>query len=483
MRGANAASFRGQVRDGLAWLAGLAVFREVLQFPLTVAMTRLLVPEDYGRFALVMAILTFVNVFSFRSFLEHTLQLRQGSEPDYHTHFAAGAVFQSLLFTSVNGLAFAFAGFPQYGAVAPLLHVMSLLFFLEWMSELRFRMLERRLEWRRLRMLQGTGFVLYGATALAMAVAGAGVWSLLLPSLLVTLPSIADLWASERWRPRWTFSVESFAPAWRYGLSRIGSGLAQTSRPLMENAVLAQTIGFAALGLFGRAVGLAQLACTKAPVLLTSALFPILTRIEPGSERYRRAAGLVLCTVAWLVAPAVVVPGLLSEPAISWLYGTQWVEAAVYLPLALVGAAAAAVAQTASMLLLAGLHPRICLIGDLMTLVGTVASLAVLLPRGAIGYLAGVAAVNSVWLAFLLYWLVRTGSISTSGVVEALVMPMPAVLVALLLQTWMTAPAAAALFLPLYAISLRMLSAGPLSEVLHYCPGSGRLRRILWLPA
>ena len=475
-------SFRNNVRGGFAWLVGLMIFRDVMQFGLMLVLTRLLSPAAYGQFGVVTAILTFANVFSFRSFLEHTLQVR-GVEPDYQTHFTMGVAFQASLTAFMNLLALALARTTRFAPVAPLLHAMSALFLLEWMSELRVRMLEWRLDWRRLRMLQACGLCLYSSAALSLAVSGAGVWSLLLPSLLVTLPMIYDLLVREGWRPDWTFNAATYMAAKRWGLARIGSGAAQTGRPLIENTLFAQMAGFAALGFFGRATGLAQLACLRIPTLLTTALFPVLTRLEPNTDRYRRAADLVLCAAAWAVVPVASILALLAAPVIQIVYGARWLPAAPLLPLTLASAGLAALTQVSSTLLLGNLQPRVCAINDLLMLSGTAASLFLLLPIGPAAYLSGVICVNTASLLLALFWLRRTGAISLAGIRHALQMPAASVLAAFLLMKWLPPLAGAALTVILAAPLLRLLSPGPLSEVLHFCPGTGRLRRLLWLPA
>ena len=51
-------------------------------------------------------------------------------------------------------VALGLARLPDYAAVAPVLHVMSISFLLDLPSEFRVKMLERELNWRRLRLLQ-----------------------------------------------------------------------------------------------------------------------------------------------------------------------------------------------------------------------------------------------------------------------------------------------------------------------------------------
>jgi O-antigen/teichoic acid export membrane protein len=65
-----------KARSGVLWVTGLNIFRDLLQFGTMLVLVRLLAPKAYGEFSLISSVMVFFTVFSFRSFLEHTLQLR-----------------------------------------------------------------------------------------------------------------------------------------------------------------------------------------------------------------------------------------------------------------------------------------------------------------------------------------------------------------------------------------------------------------------
>ena len=77
-----------------------------------------------------------------------------------------------------NGIALVAREIPTYAEAAPLVHAMSFLFLLKWPHEIRARMLERALDWRRLRLLQAAGLLAVALTSILMALAGAGAYAL-----------------------------------------------------------------------------------------------------------------------------------------------------------------------------------------------------------------------------------------------------------------------------------------------------------------
>ena len=481
--------------SGILWTTGFNVFRDVLQFGLMLALVRLLAPAVYGQFGLVTSILGFLSVFSLRVFVEHTLQIRPGGEVDYQLYFTVSVVLQVILFVVANVAALVLKHVPTYAPVAPLLHVMSPLFLIDIASEFRSRMLEREMAWGRLRTLQAIGFAANAVASLAMAAAGFGVYALLVPVLLFALPAGLDLIFTVRWRPTWKWDAEAFRPALRYGLTRLVSCLVIWTRQLLESSYLVQIAGFTMYGIYGRALGLAAICCLKVPSLLTQALFPVLTRLEPGSDVSNRAGTLVLCSVAWTTFPAAVVFSVLASPVVHTLYGQRWNAAIPFVPWAMAASTGIALTQAGTLLLVANLHQKRGSIIDIFNLAGTAIALWTLAPRGITLYLTGTCAVQTVAFLITLLWLHRTGAVSISGMVNSLVVPGCNAAVTYLAMEGISPylplsrhvlPGAilyGALFSTIYVVLLRLVSGRQCREVVRFLPGHNYLQRLLLLEA
>ena len=483
-----------QARLAVLWNAGLTLFRDLLQFVVMVVLVRLLAPKAYGQFGMVTTITGFLNVLSFGNFLAYTLQVRRDEDVHYQDHFTAGAFIQFCIFLIANVIAFALRFLPAYAEVAPLVHIMSLVFLLDWPSELRIRMLERALDWRRRRLLQAMGMLIGAVAAVALAAMGAGAYALIVQGLLASVPFIFDLFLIQRWRPTWTWSAKNYASACHFGGTRMMSGLAGTGRQLMESGVLVQLIGFAKFGIYGRAIGIAQIFCFRFAYLLTQAVYPVLTKIEPGTHAYSRASALLLRTVGWIVVPLGVLFAVLADPLVKDVYGQKWLEAIPLLPWAMAGGVAASICSTAYQLLLGNQQARRCFFSDLWILIGTGLSLFAFAPKGVVSYLIAMTVIQVTALVMLLGWLYADRAITVPGIVSAIIWPAVAALSAFAIcevtlrwrgivkvETFYTAVAYGIGFGFVYLAVLRLLFGSQLAELIQYFPGSRRLSSLLML--
>jgi len=486
-------SLAGRARLAIVWSTGFQLFRDLLQFGLTLVLVRLLPAEAYGQFGFLTTLLSFLTLYSFREFLGHTLQARDHERVHYQDHFTAGLVIQVAIFLVANLVAVALRWIPAYAPVAPVLHLMSVLFLLDLPSEFRVKMLERALDWRRLRLLHGLALLAGGVWSIVLALSGWGVYALLLPTLLVPLPFAYDLFVREGWRPDWSWSWKRYRPSWEFGAMRIAAGSFVGVALMLESSWLAGALGFAVLGLVGRATGLAQLLCGRVAGLLALSVYPVLTRIPPGTDSYRQASAMYLRTVLWTVVPAAVVAGLLAAPLVHVLYGNQWTDAIPMVPWTMAGAAVAAAAQTGYTLLLAHGRQDRCLRADMWRLAGTVIILVAVLPLGIERYLMALVVIHLVSLALVMRWLANAGAVSSRGLTDAFAPPLVSAAAAgavLLVVRGVAAPSGSpagtsilygAVFAAAYLVCLRLAFVPQLRELVSYLPERQRISRLLRL--
>ncbi|MDR1989808.1 MAG: oligosaccharide flippase family protein [Acidobacteriaceae bacterium] len=484
-----------KARQAVAWTAGITIFQDLLQLAITLNLTRLLPPDAYGKFSFVNTTIGFFTVFSFREIVNYTLLVRSDEETNYQDQFTAGVFIQGALFLLVNLMAFGIRSLPAYAPAAYALHIMSLLLPLDLISEFRVKMIERQMDWKRLRTLHAVGLTLGAVLALSMAFAGGGVYSLLVPSLMMPIPFAYDLFVREGWRPTWELRRERYLPAFRFGITRIGSGGAVTISSFIESAVLTRAIGFVQLGIYNRALGLSVLVCQRVAALFVNALYPVLARVTIQSDQYRRVSALILRCMAWAVIPLAVGIGLTAEPVIRLLYGTQWLDAVHLVPPALAIGALISLVHVTYVLLLAHQRQQYCLAADLVRLSGTVLALVFALGHGLETYMLALIAMHTVILLATLSWLYRDRAMRWTGVQAAFTPALvgaAAAFASVAMLQWLTGMtigpiwtgfAAGALFMTVYLTSLRVVFPASLRELVCQLPRSATLLSLLRLPA
>lgn len=480
-------------KGAILWSAGLNIFRDVLQFAQMLILVRLLDPAIYGMAGMASTIIGFIGLMSFQHIIPHVLQIRPGGEVNFHQHFSAGIVINGTLFVLTNIVAISLRLSEQYIHLQPLIHILSVTFLLSVPVHMRTTMLQRNHDWSRLRVLQMAGILISIISAVAMALAGMGVYALVVPGLLASTTFLVDLFLFAGWRPHWQWSYSSYRETLQFGLNRAGSNALNGGRVLIQNTLITNNYQFAGFGIFGRAEGLANMFCGRIAQEVSNALYPVITHVEEQTERFQRISGLVLQSIAWVVIPIAVFFSLEAEKIVRLLYGSKWLDVIPLLSPAMAIGVGVSIGATAYRLLLANEQKDLCLRSDIAAFVMAVIAMIILIPFGLYIYLVGAAVVTIIVATILITLLIHTEGIQSRGVATALIPPGLAagfgaaslvgmnIVLANKLALVFHLLAAGLVFSLVYIFVLRIFFKAHLSEIMIYLPGGQRLGRLLYL--
>jgi O-antigen/teichoic acid export membrane protein len=319
------------LRSGLAWNTIYQVFSGAIAFGSMLILVRIFPPREYGRAAAVSAFLTLLNCVNCRQYAGHAIQLPHGVEPNWSQHFSFSFIGQSLLALICNLVAAACWFLPAYRDIALLLHVGSFGVFLECFTQTSGLMLERALDFRRLRILGAIGTILYTATVLSFGVSGFGAAAIVLGSQVTGFPLCFDLLFVRKWRPRkgWWRDLDwrTYKPSLQWGLVVASSSSLSAARSGLEFAVLPVRVGFTSMGLWNRGQGLFAISVGRLLGILQQTVYPVLPRFAADRDRFRPYATIFEQVMLWLLIPSTIFLGLEGKSLSRLLYGVKWVAA------------------------------------------------------------------------------------------------------------------------------------------------------------
>lgn len=482
-----------KAREGLLWGGGYRVFQIALQTTITLMLVRLLTPRDYGIYAVVASTIGLVNAISFENFLAHTLQVRRDDEVHFQDHFTAAFGLQSVVFAVSVGVAvtwgmlYGFAGTPLY------LLAMSPVLLLSVFGSFRSYMLRRELNWRRARILLGLGIVASGASSIALAWAGWGVFALLLGPQVKYLPHFFDLFFVERWRPTFQWTWRNYVASWKFGLNRMASNYFSRGGEFFQQVGVAHFADLATLGYFGRALGLFRMSVIDFSSTATYAIYPVLTKFEPRTPEFARAASLVLRGICWVVVPTSVMVGLYSDVVIRYVFGEQWLDAILLVPLATGIGCTTAVTACVYQLSLANKQEKDCLYVDAAHFAGMTISIPLLAFGSLQSYMLGLLTTEVVIFVVLCWKLKQANGVTTAEVFKSLAEPAAATTLAVgttfgMMNVAGWPPEAPLVTIlsgiscgMLYVFVLRILFPQSFAELTKVAPAASRVARLLRL--
>ena len=298
--------------------------QDLLQLITMLILVRILLPEDYAIFTLVLSTHGLIGAFAHQSFIAHSLQVDSKQKINYDIYMTFSGFIQFFCFCVCNVVAFFYEGSGDIKNLSLFLHVLSFTFLVEWFTELIFKVYERNESWQRRRILHLIASASLSAVSIFLAVFGFGIWSLIIPTLLQQVIFLYDLFVHHQWRFRWSIDWKEYKAAWIFGWHRIGSLLLQRLRVWIEPWLLIQFLVLADLGIYTRGLGLAQLLIYRISVTVMLTLFPYIAKLRTSAQETCATNNKLLFYLLLLLVPLSIGLACYAPFVTSLLYGGGW---------------------------------------------------------------------------------------------------------------------------------------------------------------
>lgn len=490
-------SLRASAQRSVTLGAGATMLQDIVQFGSMLILARLLTPEIYGQFALAIALTTLVSSVLYKPTAGYPMQARDPHTFVWNVHrrvalTSAGLVGLVLL---ALGSGLVLIGEP-YATTGRLVMILALGAMVDVYADRYLVFLQSMHLWGRFRALVLANTLCASVVAITLAAMSPNAYALALSAVLATAPSAVAALIVRPLRGLPDGALSAYRQGFRFAFVRAGSNVLMGGKPVLENFALSALFGLATVGLYNRALGLANLAAGRVGPLLFGTLYPVLTRAEAGSERFKRNVGLLLRGVVWVVVPVATFTAIEARPLVSVLYGDNWLGVIPMIPFVVAIVAFSSLTLSIYKAILANERPRTCLILDAVLLASVVVAFA-LAGWFSLPVLLAALLAQSVFM-FLLTAVVahRQSAIdgrslaatSTAAAVAALagafaLALLPASPDGPIAATIAVSVLRGAVFAFIYLAGLRLVAARPLAEFLDVAPGGHMVARVLRCPA
>jgi PST family polysaccharide transporter len=316
---------------GVAWNLVQNVISRILALIVVAILSRLLDRTAFGGVALAMAITAFVELLVNQGYGDFVTQTPELKDEHLDTAFwfnvMVGGFFTAAIALSAGPLAVQF----DEPSVAPVIRWLSLSLLIRSFSVVPAGVLVRTLRFRSLSMRAIVASAVGGIVGIVAALAGLGVYSLVLQLLVGDFTATVVLWTATDWRPGRRVSKEALKQLSAFGTPIIGATLLGFVSRRLDTLIVGGALGLGMLGVYSMAQRGYQIALQVINKSTTDVAFSALSRLADTEERRRQAFYKMIELTAVLCFPPFGGLALIAEPLSVTLVGAQWTDSAVVL--------------------------------------------------------------------------------------------------------------------------------------------------------
>jgi PST family polysaccharide transporter len=317
---------------GAVWLSATGYLTFLLNFGLNLLLARLLFPKDFGQFALAGSLAEILSIATGFSFSQGIIQMQDAPGIVETAYVLSLRLYAALFF---GGIALGAALRPHFpGPFIPLFVGLFAVRNLSVISYVFSATLERTFHYNQISRVRLASVLLSIVVTLALARAGAGVWSLLGRELMLSLVVLVGFRLFSGWRYRGGYNAETARGLWRFGWQMFVTRALETIWYRGDTALLGLIAGTLTLGFYDRGRYLAEFGHYVVSFAAVQVAFPVYARLARRRDAltyaYRQSHGLLIR----FMLPALLWLAFFPREVVGLLYGAgvRWAETAAILP-------------------------------------------------------------------------------------------------------------------------------------------------------
>lgn len=338
----------------MGWMGASRLVNRFTRLGATIALAQSLSSHDYGLAAIVLTTNEFVRVFTRNGIGARLIQVEESRlEALCDSAFCLNWLIFLGLFAVQCLVAFPIASTYEDSAIIMPIIAMAFNLLILPLGMVNASLIQREGRLNVIAISDTCQVTTENITSMIFALCGFGLWSIVLPRLIVAPIWIIIMLANHSWRPKFRWSTRYWKELSHFGRYVLGVELLNTLRSNLDYLIVGKFLSVEALGVYyfafnagiGLSLGLVQ--SVKAAIL--PHLCEVRTSVDEFKSRYYKS----LKTIAMVFLPIVILQSSLAPIYVPLAFGDKWLPAIPILILVCISAIPRPFADAASQLLLA----------------------------------------------------------------------------------------------------------------------------------
>lgn len=322
---------KNKIFSGLFWKFGERILAQGVSFAVSVVLSRLLLPDDYGVVAIVLIFINIANVFVTSGFSTALVQNKEATELDFSTNFYCSLGMSAFVYAVMFLISPLIANFYGMPELILIIRIFSLRIPLSAFSAIQHAYVERNMLFKRYFFSTLFGTLISGVVGIALAYMGFGVWALIAQYFTNTIIDILVLLVTIEWKPKLMFSVSSAKNMMSYGSKILLADLSGTFFDQLRALIIGKIYTSSDLAFYNKGNQLPNLITTNISASIMTVLFPAISDINDDNQRVKELTRKSTKTMAYIIMPMLLGLACVSKPLIVILFTEKWIETVPYI--------------------------------------------------------------------------------------------------------------------------------------------------------
>lgn len=318
---------------GLLWSSIDTYGVYIVKLVFSIAIARLLKPEDYGLIGMIAIFIAIGSMFTDGGFQDALIQKKEPTDLDFSSVFyfkmTIAITFYIVLFFSTDAI----ANFYNEPRVIPIAKIMGLTFVISALGSIHVAWFIKHMDFKSYAKIRTSSSLFSGSVALTAAYFGLGVWALVLQTLTSTFLNTLLYWIVNKWKPKLLFSFGSMKNLFSFGWKMFAQRLMYTIFSNIYYPIIGKYFAVDVLGYYTRARKFQEIAVLQTQIAFNKVLFPAFSSIQDDQQKFSKAAKKSFMLLGLFIFPLIVILIVTSQPFVVFFLTIKWIKLVPYMQL------------------------------------------------------------------------------------------------------------------------------------------------------
>ena len=317
-------SLKRKVLQGTKWVALANIFKQILRVVSLIIFARLLSPDDFGIFSILMIFVSFLLMFVDMGTAAALIHVKAPSQKLLSSVFFFNVIIGICLSLILVFFASNIASFFGKPILEDLLALISLNFIIMSFGVVQKAKFEKELNLKYITLSESLAIFIGIVVAIITAYNGAGVYSLVYQTLTTSVVTVGLTWIISSWKPFFYFSFSEIHRIWKYTANLSTFNLINYFARNADNILIGKFLNTQALGAYSMAYNIMLYPIQNISRVLVRILFPAFSHIQDDNVKFKQAYLKVIFFIALVSFPMMTGLIATADVFVNVLFGEKW---------------------------------------------------------------------------------------------------------------------------------------------------------------
>lgn len=297
---------------------------QLIQFGVTIALARILAPDDFGLVALIAIFISIASVFVQSGLNTALIQKKDADDLDFSSVFWASLGIAVATYTILFFGAPFIADFYEHPSLTVVIRVLAITLFIDVFSSIQNAYVARNMLFKKLFFRSVGAIIPSGAIGLTLAFCGFGIWALVAHQFCNAFLAVAIMWFTIPWRPSFKFSFTRFKSLFTYGWKLLVSSLIDVVYTNLRGLIIGKFFSPADLAYYNRGDTFPFLIVNNINTSIGSVLLPSFAAAQNDIAQLKKMMRRSIITSTFIITPMMAGLAAMAHQVVLLILGEKW---------------------------------------------------------------------------------------------------------------------------------------------------------------